>query len=231
MPNYFQMQSCPRLMNCETNCVKLMKCSFNRENKHLIHTWHQLTHSCVFQSSQSDRSTGCAVSCSLISPDALSDLHVHVNKIKKTTCGFNSLLYNQSLDFFPVRSPERRSCAPDWLSFSCSFLARSRLLGSQETEIRRRWKDKCKNVRERWRGIWIGASFFKSNNIHFETFHLFLYICPETLEIKCSSFRKDNFFYCLCHVNIQWCRLLVLSPSSSSAIWITEISLCGHDTE
>lgn len=77
--------------------------------------------------------------------DRLRVLVVH-----KQLVDFCVLVYNQSRAFFPLRSPERRSCVPDWLSFSCSFLARSKLWGSWETRKKRRWKDKCKEVRERY---------------------------------------------------------------------------------
>lgn len=104
---------------------------------------------------------------------------LRVSVVHKQLVDFCMLVYNQSRAFFPLRSPERRSCVPDWLSFSCSFLARSKLWGSWETRKRRRWKDKCKEVRERyqkkegggtrWRETW----FFKSKSSHFEAFDNF----------------------------------------------------------
>lgn len=118
-------------------CVKLIKCSRQRLTQE-TETEKQVLKECLINPVVTcliiPNQAGVLQVESVINQGRLSILVVH----KKTTCGFSILVYDQSRVFFPLRSRERRSCVPDWLSFSCSFLARSKLKGLWETRKRRR---------------------------------------------------------------------------------------------
>lgn len=116
------------------SCEELTESSFNTENSPVIPSQDvSSVHSCIFRHSQSNRNTVYNASSSLINQYKHNISVVNINNLWNLAAWFTT-----DRVFFPLRSLGRRSCVPDWLSFSCSFLARSKLWGLWETEKRRR---------------------------------------------------------------------------------------------